>query len=64
MRNDYYVILYYPDLRVIGPFDNGEQASLWGRKWQKANGDNPCWNTNDRISPYKDLIIINLETPE
>lgn len=33
-----------PDITYVGPFSDKDDATAYGRKWQKNEGDNPCWN--------------------
>lgn len=30
-------------IKIVGPFETSGQACAWGRVWQKAHQDNPCW---------------------
>lgn len=32
-------------LCLYGPFKDRTEAAEFGRKWQEANSDSPCWNT-------------------
>ena len=46
----HYVVAVYSDeepgdVKIVGPFQDSDRAGRWGRKWQRTNGDNPCWNT-------------------
>lgn len=54
-----YVLTWRSDIdpgsvKIVGPFDTESKAASWGRVWQKAHQDNPCWQVinldNDRIA--------------
>jgi hypothetical protein len=32
---------------LVVPFTDQGAAAVWGREWQAANGDNPCWQCID-----------------
>lgn len=45
---EHWVMTFNPHdgcIKVHGPFDNEAAAAGYGRRWQQANDDNPCWNT-------------------
>ena len=58
-----YIIIYNPSLRLIGPFSNAIKAGAWGRGWQKANHDNPCWNLMRLEGEPIGELVIAVERP-
>lgn len=51
-----YVLVWRSDvspgsIKLVGPFDTESQASSWGRVWQKAHQDNPCWQCIQLADP-------------
>ncbi len=46
MKNSHYVLRWRAtSYDLVGPFDTQAAAAAWGSEDQRANGDNPCWNT-------------------
>lgn len=75
-----YVLVWRSDIspgtiKLVGPFDGNPRgkgsAETWGRIWQKAHQDNPCWQvislddngfTTDHFGHYPSLIL-NVAVP-
>jgi hypothetical protein len=59
----HYVVTIYSDrepgdVQIVGPFEDGEEAAgEWGREWQEANDDNPCWQTVTLPDNFKPEIV-------
>lgn len=63
MTDRTYIITYNPTLRVVGPFTTESNAAIFGGSWQKANADNPCWNTIRLPGDPIAQIVIDVERP-
>lgn len=54
MRYIGYILLFQSveKMRLIGPFDDRETLSAWGRHWQNENNDDPRWHELEADQEY------------
>lgn len=63
MRTKHYIVAMVPNkgtIRIIGPFASEKFAGAEGRRWQRDNGDNPCWQV---VSTEAERLTITLDQP-
>ena len=65
MVSKHYVLTWRSDInpgsiKIVGPFLSPLTASTWGKRWQRKNNDNPCWQViglgDDTFVRVRDLV--------